>query len=60
MGEEALILANKEALMRHSTIEHAWTEERMRMVEAHEALQTDKNALADAVQRISSELAVVF
>ncbi|KAG2363990.1 hypothetical protein BDR07DRAFT_1375382 [Suillus spraguei] len=56
MAEEALIAANKEERERHSTIEHAWAEERMRMVNAHEALQKDKNALAGAVQRISSEL----
>ncbi|KAG1807788.1 uncharacterized protein BJ212DRAFT_1485365 [Suillus subaureus] len=56
MAEEALILSNEEERERHSTIEHAWAEERMRMVDAHDALQTDKNALADAVQRISSEL----
>jgi chromosome segregation ATPase len=56
MAEEALILANKEERERHLTIERAWAEERTRMVDVHEALQTDKNALANAVQRISSEL----
>lgn len=56
MAEEALIVANEEERVRHQTIELAWAEERIRMVEAHEALQTDKNSLADAVQRISSEL----
>lgn len=56
MAEEALIVASREERERHQAIELAWAEERMRMVNAHEALQTDKNALADAVQRISSEL----
>ncbi|KAG2107623.1 uncharacterized protein F5147DRAFT_199842 [Suillus discolor] len=56
MAEEALIIASREERERHQAIELAWAEERMRMVNAHEALQTDKSALADAVQRISSEL----
>ncbi|KAG2121306.1 hypothetical protein DEU56DRAFT_760718 [Suillus clintonianus] len=56
MAEEALVVASEEERVRHETIELAWAEERMRMVDAHKALQVDKNALSDAVQRMTSDL----
>ncbi|KAG1731384.1 hypothetical protein EDB19DRAFT_1334961 [Suillus lakei] len=56
MAEEALVAESEEERKRHQIIELAWAEERIRMVEAHEALQTEKNALADALQSMTSDL----
>ncbi|KAG1766644.1 hypothetical protein EDD22DRAFT_844831 [Suillus occidentalis] len=46
MAEEAFMVVNEEER----------TEEQTRIVKAHEALQTDKNSLADTIQCVSLEL----